>query len=719
MQIEPFPERYRRALADEQVQRNLLVFQRNWVIQRDLTMTSEGIDFETERTALAAMKDEVIRNLPNYLDRFESQLRSRGGIVYRAETGDDAIRYIADLAVRAGVKEVVKSKSMVSEEVALNAGLEAAGIDVVETDLGEWLVQLAGERPSHIIGPALHKNRFQTAEILSRFAGQDLAGEDIAAQVQVARKHLRERFLRGRIGISGANALVAETGTVVIVTNEGNAELVTSIPPIHVVLVGMEKLVPTLDDAASVLRLLTPSATGQPASAYVSWITGPTAPDQELHVIVLDNGRTAMREAPLYADALRCIRCGACSNICPSYGVVGGHVFGYVYSGAIGLVNTPFHHGIEHDTGPQSLCVQCNACQTVCPVDIPLPRQILGNREWTVREEGMPLVERLALELWSRPRLFDLAVRAGSILQRPWEGDGYLRPPKLGSLPVPHSLPAISSSPFRDRWPFKVDALRPPLGTTLKGVTVVYFVQCVTDRCAPEMGQAVVEILAGLGAEVLFPGAQHCCGLPAIDAGDPVRAMRMARQTIATLEACKADYIVTGAASCAVAAIHDYPHLFEGEPEWQMRARRLTGRLYDLTSFLQRVARLPTGCLAGAPRQATYHYFCQSYNVLGMRDEPAQLLEDVCGLELVPLPEATWCCGFGGQTSIFRPEISERIRARKLSHVASTGAPLLVTDNPGCILHLRQGLAEAGSPVRVMHTAEVVAERVREQRATR
>lgn len=711
--LEPFDVRYRRALADPQLRANLLAFERKWRISRDLLL--EGTDFEDARQTLAGIKDEVIARQPEYLARFRNAAEAAGCRVVEAATGADAVRYIADLAASRDLARVVKSKSMVSEEIDLNEGLEAAGLNVVETDLGEWIVQLAGERPAHIIGPALHKNRAQVAELLSLATGRAVDVEDIGDQVRVAQETLRQEFLSGQMGISGANAIIADTGSVMLVTNEGNAELVTSIPPVHVVLVGIEKLLPTLEDAMLELRLLASSATAQKATAYVTWITGPDRPDSEVHIVLLDNGRTAMRDSPLFEDALRCIRCGACSNICPSFGAVGGHVFGYIYSGAIGLVNTPFHHGIEHDAGPQSLCVSCNACQTVCPVDIPLPRQILDARAWAVREDGMPVPERLALEAWSRPRIIHAGLRAGAALQRPFQQGPYVHPPFVPKLTSWRTLPAIADRPFRGRWPVPPAGRLPgPLGHTLDGLTIGFFVQCLTDWLYPDMGVAIVDVLRALGAEVVFPRAQHCCGLPALDSGRPEIAKRMARATIQTLEDCAADFIVTGGTSCVVAMAHEYSHLFRAEPEWQMRSANQGARLRDFTSFMSEVARLPAGSLAsGETATATYHYFCQSYNVLGFREAPLALLREVCGLDLAPLPEANVCCGFGGSVSFRRPELCSHILDRKLQNVDETGVRLLVTDNPGCIMHLRGGMDASGRAVTVKHTAEVLAEHVR------
>lgn len=712
MHIEPFPERYQKALGDDILRATLLEFQRNWRLQRDRAI--ERMDFEDARSRLAAVKDDVIRNLPDYLDRFTAVVEGMGGHVHRAATAEEAREIVVRLAAERKVRSVVKSKSMLSEEIGLNEALQAAGIRAVETDLGEWIVQLAGERPSHIIGPALHMNRRQVAELFSRTTGRDVSREDIGEQVGVAREALRSEFLQGQMGISGANAIVADSGVIMLVTNEGNAELVTSVPPLHVVLVGIEKLLPTIADAMLELSLLAPTATGQPATSYVTFVAPPLAEEGEMHVVLVDNGRTAMRESDLFADALRCIRCGACSSVCPSYGAVGGHVFGYVYSGAIGLVNTPFHHGLEHDIGPQSLCVSCNACQTVCPVDIPLPRQILDTRTQTVETYGMPLPQRAALELWSRPRLFGAAARMGAVLQRPVQADGFLEPPGLSGLTAWRKPPALAARPFRDLWRrgTRTAPVR-ELGLPLQDVTVAYFVQCLTDRLYPEMGTAIIAVLEALGARVLFPTGQHCCGLPALDSGSPHLARRMARQTIETLESCRANYVVSGGTSCVVALQHDYPHLFRDDPEWKARAALQASRTYDFTTFLLNIARLPNDCLSGGPDSAAYHYFCQSYNVLKFREEPSRVLHDICGLELIPLPEANVCCGFGGSVSTTRPEMCSHILERKLRNVDAAGVSLLITDNPGCIMHLRGGIAASGRKVAVKHTAEVVAERVR------
>jgi Fe-S oxidoreductase len=255
---------------------------------------------------------------------------------------------------------------------------------------------------------------------------------------------------------------------------------------------------------------------------------------------------------------------------------------------------------------------------------------------------------------------------------------------------------------------------RPLLQTGATGVRVAYFIQCFTDRLFPEMAVATVRVMQACGARVVVPTSQHCCGLPAFDSGDWNRAKEMARATIESLEAAQADWIVTAGASCAVAINHDYLHLFKDDPEWLARAEALAARTLDLTSFLTRVAQLPDGALATPGGEAvTYHNFCQSHNVLGLKQEPRNLIERVMGLEITELPEAAVCCGFGGSVSADYPELSEHILARKLANVDQTGARILVTDNPGCIMHLRGGMDASGRSVRVLHLAELLDERLR------
>ncbi|HVS06817.1 MAG TPA: LUD domain-containing protein [Candidatus Dormibacteraeota bacterium] len=720
-----FRERYRRAVHDIQLRTNLLAFQRGWRQSRAERFAeyvgpdgqSGEAEFDTLRRQLAGAKDAVIADQEAAFARFKSAAESNGAVVYQASSADDATKYILSLCERAGSTILVKTKSMVSEEIFLNHYLESRGIRAVETDLGEWIVQLRHETPSHMVMPAIHLSREQVGETFSEATGREVSREDVGEQVGLARTELRKDFLAARVGMTGANALVAESGTAMIITNEGNEAMVTTLPDVHVMLVGYEKLVATFGDAMTQLRLLPRSATGQHLTSYVTFISGPDRPGRELHYVFVDNGRSAMRRDPDFVDALRCIRCAACASVCPPYQVVGGHVFGHIYSGAIGLVNTPFHHGLDHAAGPQSLCVSCNACQTVCPVDIPLPRQILDVRRRVVEAHGISPLKRAVLFIWGRPRLFRGIARAVAVVGAPVTRDGFLRLP----LPVQQrwrTPPAPSVRPARQRLKTVIEpATTGPLADSgAKGKTVAYFIQCLTDPLAPEQAESAVKLLSACGARVMVPMAQHCCGLPFLDSGDAHGAKRLARQTIVMLESTTADYIVSAANSCVATIVHDYPHLFKDEPQWKARAERLRERVRDLASFLVNVARLPAGALANPSNDVvTYHPFCQSLNVLHADQAARRLLIEVCGLELRELPEANVCCGFGGSTSFDAPEVARGIVDRKLSNIDSSGADVVVTDNPGCILHLRGAAHASRRRLRVLHLAEIMASRLEER----
>lgn len=725
--IAPFAARYRHALTDDRLRRNLLAFQRAWRDARAAALdhlaaqAALGVpeaSFAGQRRRLAEAKRRAARDRPELAARFTAAATAAGAVIFEAATAEAANRYVLDLCRRRGATLVAKGKSMVSEELFLNAALEAAGLSVVETDLGEWIVQLAQEMPSHMVMPAIHKSRQQVGALLEAHLGRPVSREDVSEMARVARQALRGVFEEAGVGITGANALIAETGTVMLVTNEGNGRLTSSLPPVHVVLASWDKLVATWDDAAAQARLLARSGTAQDITVYTTFITGPDDPARELHVVVVDNGRSAMAADPEFEAALRCIRCAACANVCPPYQVVGGHVFGHVYTGPIGLVTTPFHHGLAAAAGPQSLCVSCHACAAACPAEIPLPDLILDVRRRVAERLGTRLRTRLGLRLWASPRLLGAAMTVARVALAPLRRGGSLRLPlprawRWRALPVPAAVPARARLLGRE---FPGDLRGPLAGSAARGLRVAYLLQCLSDRFAPEQATAAVRVLRACGAAVVVPGAQHCCGLPALDAGDLVTARRMAQRTIAALESAAVDRVVTAAASCAIALRHDYPRLLRDDPAWHGRAAALAARTVDLVGFLDREARPAAGALAG-PRSGsgppvTYYGFCQSTNRLGVGGTGARLLRDVCGLDLRDLPEGEVCCGFGGLTSFEHPAVAREIAWRKLDNVTATGATVLVTDNPGCLLHLRGAAEAAGLPLRVAHLAEVVAERL-------
>ena len=796
-EIPPFRERLSTALADRGIHEGLADFQERWRERRDGVIagleTQTGTGFAELARKVSEAKSRA-RHDPAVLQMFREQAAARGIAVTGAATAEDACQIIADICARRGTRLVVKTKSMATEEIFLNEHLEHRGITAVETDLGEWLLQCAEDRPSHLIVPAIHKRRTQIAALLTSMFDRPFDPEDIESMARVVRAELRPHFMASGVGITGGNILVAETGSLVLVTNEGNAGLTTTLPPVHIAVVGVDKMVESTSDALDVVRLLAKSATGQVISSYTQFISGPTPahPEAEMHVILLDNGRSQMAEDQVFDSALSCIRCGACANVCPPYQVVGGHAFGHVYTGAIGLVTTAFHHGIEAAAGPQSLCISCGACAQVCPANIPLPDQILevrarshsakterGRTEKSkeLRNEleskpgstakksakkslaKTPIAMKIGLRVLQSRRSTAAAAWLAAIAVLPFRTDKL-----LGRLPLSkkhnwRTPPAPALRPAR-----RHRELRAKAGTQAKSMPssnkTALFIQCVTDRFAPEIAVSTLRLLQAAGAEVEVPLDQHCCGLPAIDAGDLEAARKMALATLDALEGY--ERVVTPAPSCAVAMAHEYERLFQDDTENKQRAHDLAAKVTDLVSYLvdcETMGRRNEGADYGAsdapatsiPQKEkhpesdfdatdasvsevmnleeedtsksrvsgaenseastiTVHPFCQSRTRLGHTAETAaELISHLCGTTPAPLPEADVCCGFGGSSSLTSPEVAKAILARKLQNAASTGAATLITDNPGCALHLRGGAHASNQNLKVLHIAEFLA----------
>jgi L-lactate dehydrogenase complex protein LldF len=453
-----FLARARGAIQDPQLQEALdLATGRFLTLRRTAFRGLADPDGLRERAK--AIKQRTLRELDRHLERLASELTRAGGHIHFAADGRECADIVLRLARERGVRSVVKSKSMASEEIHLNAALEAAGITVVETDLGEWIIQLAKEPPSHIIAPAIHKTTRQIAELFSAAVGEPLSPEP-EVLTAAARRTLRQKFLQADMGISGANFAVAETGTIVIVTNEGNGRLVTTLPRIHVAVMGMEKVIPTLTDLTVFLQILARSATGQKMSVYTSLIRGPRRPGEadgpeEVHLVIMDNGRTRQLGGPL-EESLHCLRCGACLNVCPVYKEVGGHVYDATYPGPIGIVLTSFlGQQPKNLAGASTLC---GACLEVCPVLIDIPRMLLTLRGEAEQGGRIPLSERWAFKalgvVLGAPILYRLSARLARLLQRPFVRDGYLTrlPRPLAGWTRFRDLPPVSARPFHLRW---------------------------------------------------------------------------------------------------------------------------------------------------------------------------------------------------------------------------------------------------------------------------
>ncbi|MDP3537692.1 MAG: lactate utilization protein B [Azonexus sp.] len=402
-------------------------------------LSEDKLEFEALRTACEDIRNRVLTDLDVWLAIFEERARASGAEVLWARDGDEICRHVVDVARQHGVTKATKSKSMLSEEARLNEALAAAGIRPVETDLGEYIVQLAGETPSHIIAPAVHKTIGDVEALFAKEHGRPVetrTSADIPAMAREAREVLRQHFLSAEMGISGANFLIAETGTAALVTNEGNGRMVTTLPKVHVVITGIEKIVPTLEDFATLMRLLPRSATGQSISNYVSLLTGTKQPGdsdgpEKTVFILVDNGRANLLGSA-YQDMLRCIRCGACMNHCPVYFSLGGHAYGWVYPGPMGSVLTPLYTGIENALDLPHASTGCNQCGSVCPVRIPLPKLMHRLREEQVERGLRPWSESFGLKAWAlvagKPALYRWVMRrAARYLNWLADGSGSIR----------------------------------------------------------------------------------------------------------------------------------------------------------------------------------------------------------------------------------------------------------------------------------------------------
>jgi L-lactate dehydrogenase complex protein LldF len=419
-----FKQNVKGALADAGLQKALAFTRPSFAGKRTAAVANLP-EFEQLRDVGRDIKNHVLANLDFYLETWAGNVEKSGGTVHWCSTADDARAAVLAICQKAGARTVTKGKSMISEELGINDHLEKHGIEPVETDLGEYILQLRKEPPSHIIAPAFHLNREDWEESF-RASHTDLDEDRVFGErrdiLTEARKKLREKFLAADVGITGANFLIAETGSSVIVTNEGNGDLTQTLPRVHIVLASIEKVVPTLEDACTFLRLLARSATGQDMSVYTTFSTGARRPadldgPEEYHVVLIDNGRTGMIGTE-FQEMLRCIRCAACMNHCPVYFTVGGHSYGWVYPGPMGSVLTPSLIGVDKAGHLPNASTFCGKCESVCPVKIPLPKLMRHWRERDFERHLTPQTMRTNLSLWAwfakRPAAYRLATRAAA-----------------------------------------------------------------------------------------------------------------------------------------------------------------------------------------------------------------------------------------------------------------------------------------------------------------
>ncbi len=456
--LRPFPAAAREALADRQLGANLL---RATTTIRDkrARVVAEVPDWEELRAAGRAIKADLLSRLDEYLIQFESEVTGAGGHVHWARDGAEANRIVLEIAERHDVTELVKVKSLTTDEIGLNEALAAGGVHAIETDLAELILQLDGDWSSHILVPAIHRNRTEIRDIFRRTIADEAITDDPRELADAARLYLRERFLHARMAVSGANFGVADTGTVCVVESEGNGRMCTTLPPVLVTILGIEKLVPTFADLEVFLQLLPRSSTGERMNPYTSMWTGTTPGDgpEEFHVVLLDAGRTRVLADEVGRQALHCIRCSACLNVCPVYSRTGGHAYGSVYPGPIGAILTPQLQGIERAKSLPFASTLCGACYEVCPVLIDIPAVLLHLRAKAVEAVG-GRGERLSMRAvgWAFEgrRRFELAQRLGRIAQRPFLRRGTIErlPGPLAGWTSTRDLRPLAGQSFRDWW---------------------------------------------------------------------------------------------------------------------------------------------------------------------------------------------------------------------------------------------------------------------------
>lgn len=463
------PDKIQTTLANPDLQKAIYAATGRLMDHRRSVVTPEALpDYQELRTQANAIKRHTLENLDYYLEQLEANVTRRGGKVVWCKDGEEVAEFLIRLAREKNARRVVKSKSMITEEIDLNEKLEDAGIETVETDLGEFIIQLLGHRPYHIVAPALHLTRYQVADVFTQRLGVERETV-IEKQTMIARRVLREKFLAADMGITGANFLVAASGAVVLCTNEGNARLTTTAPRIHVAVAGIEKLIPRAADLAVFLKLLGRSATGQPLTVYTSFLSGPRREGeidgpQEFYLVLVDRGRSEVLADRDKRQSLNCIRCGACLNHCPVYRKIGGHNYPWVYSGPLGAVISPVFRGVLRDPWLPFASSLCGACGEVCPVKIELPKLLLEHRREIVERNtarGQGRLEKLGFRLWAwlmrHPKLFEFAGVTGSVLAE--DAGGWLKrlPGLLNVGPVKawtsqRDMPPLAARSFRQLW---------------------------------------------------------------------------------------------------------------------------------------------------------------------------------------------------------------------------------------------------------------------------
>ncbi|WP_022670277.1 L-lactate dehydrogenase (quinone) large subunit LdhH [Hippea alviniae] len=689
-------EKIENSIKDSVLGNNLETFYHNY--KEAQIKAYKGLSFQKLREEVSSLRIRNADKIGELFEKFKKEVEKTGAKVYQAENSVDACEYILSVCKKHNAEHVVKSKSMTAEEIGLNKYLESNGVKLVETDLGEWIIQLAGETPSHMIMPAIHKNRQQVAKLFKQHLNVEVDEDDIEGMVSIARNYLREFYFRAKVGISGANVAVAETGTIGIVTNEGNGRLVTTIPPVHIVVLGYEKLVGSFDDALKILKVLPKNATGQVMSVYVSWIKGALnslaseSGKKELHFVFVDNGRLNYLNNSILKEAFKCIRCGSCANVCPVYGVVGGHVFGKIYTGPIGLILTTLYHPTGDTKDLLSLCAGCKTCNDICPAKVDIQGLIEKLNVGLAEQYGInPAKKFLFSSILSKPVNLKGAAKIGSLILKTSRQDKLL-PDKYNF----RKLPEISKKTFSERFKKEIKNPKNP------EKRVFFYPGCAIEFLYPDVGISMAKLLVRMNIAIDIPTSSVCCGFPALHSGDKESAKKSVIKALEYMNT-PSDYdsYVVLCPTCG-SMIKKFPDMVADIPEIYRVSNQIVSKLRMFSEFIKD---LGVKVKADKNKKFTYHTPCHQIRGFGFSADSflRKILEDA----FVELPDSDRCCGFGGSFSIDHPEISASILDKKIKSIKSTNVNVVVTECPGCMIQIKGGIEKRDLPIEVIHISEL------------
>lgn len=657
-------------------------------------------DSATFQQEVRAVKERCIKLLDELIVRFSENATARGAKVYFAKTGEEACNYLLSLAKARKAKLIAKSKSLTSEEIELNHPLEQAGLEVIETDLGERIIQLAGELPYHLVFPAVHKTAEQVAKLFSRATGEEVRSE-LSDIMSLMRRSLRPIFLNADIGLTGANIAIAETGAIVIETNEGNGRLVSSLPPVHVCIMGIEKIVETIEDALKLILAHPVSAVGQMLTTYVSLMAGRSAlgdnRERELHIIILDNGREQMRTDSWYREALHCIRCGACMNICPTYGVLGGHVFGHIYPGPIGIPWTANVHGLDKAAGFSDLCISCGLCKEICPAEIDIPMMIAKVKHQALDIESQPLVNRvlMANELLAKLGCA-VAPLSNWILQSP--AVKFLNE-KIWGLESRRHLPSFAHRTFKRR--FKRRSVAKISNPRRQ---VAFFVDYFANYIRPDIAMNATKLLEHAQIEVALP-VQKTSGFPYISYGELAKAKEVAGfNTKQFYPYLKNGFdLVTTEPTAAYAIKYIYPKLLDYSEASQIAAEK-TYEYFEYIAKLNKDGDLLIPPQITEKRRFGYHVPCHQRG-LSSGQHTLRLLRSL-GYDVRVIETGT-CCGmagtFGLKTGALGFDLSTTVGESLFELFKASDVDVILSESSVCSMQL-----ESGTGIKTLHPLELI-----------